>query len=766
VQDERGPRGARKLTELELARQLLDEAAESGELPISLRMALGTVRRALDAAHSSGFNLELEGPSFDDSIVNPFEMPGEEPPDLLHSSVDDLAEESALELAERLVAERRAAQSAVHAWADELRRARARLFDAIDALDAGFLMFGPDERMIICNRRYKELYPDVAPFMEAGATITEIAQNWLAANGGRTLDGGDGRAWLMNRLAAHRSAPRQIEELDRGRWIRTSDRRTQDGGVVSLRTDITSLKMQGEELRRAKDAAEAASRAKSEFLANISHEIRTPMNGILGMTELTLDTELNAEQREYLRLIQTSGHHLLSVINDVLDLSKIEAGKMTLEQTDFSLADMLEAELRTLAMRAEQKGLRLRFSCAPEVPDGLLGDPLRLRQVLINLLGNALKFTEAGELELSVQLAGTPPRADALRLRFAVRDTGIGIPLEKQEAIFEAFAQADSSTTRKFGGTGLGLTISARLVEQMGGRLEVESAAGQGSTFSFTVPFGRGAPLRKPRSSEGLTLPGRERLRVLVAEDQSVNRFYVRRLLEKMGHQVALVVDGQEALEITAQEPFDLVLMDVQMPRLSGLEASEAIRARERASGSAQRLPIWALTAHALLGDAEKCLAAGMDGYLTKPIDRGALQAALASVPGKAQAGESAASPVPRAPASPLPIYDRAASLKLLGEDREFVRELAAMGVEELPKLVARVRTAPGGSARSDAAHALKGAAASLSLPRLTEVARKIEREKDPPSPAELAHDLDRLDAELAAAIPALRDLAQEDESP
>jgi CheY-like chemotaxis protein len=345
---------------------------------------------------------------------------------------------------------------------------------------------------------------------------------------------------------------------------------------------------------------------------------------------------------------------VLSVINDVLDLSKIETDKMTLEQTGFSLADTLEAELRTSSMRAEQKGLRLRFGWGPDVPDGLLGDPLRLRQVLINLLGNAIKFTEAGELELNVQLAGPSLQAETLRLRFAVRDTGIGIPLEKQEAIFEAFAQADSSTTRKFGGTGLGLTISARLVEQLGGRLEVESAAGRGSTFSFAVPFGRGHPLRKPRSFQGVPLSGQARLRVLVAEDQSVNRFYVRRLLEKLGHQVTLVVDGQEALEITAREAFDVVLMDVQMPRLSGLEASETIRARERDAGSGQRLPIWALTADALLGDAEKCLAAGMDGYLTKPIDRGALQAALASVPAKAQAGESAASPVPQAPASPF----------------------------------------------------------------------------------------------------------------
>jgi len=812
VQEERRKRGAGR-SEFDRAREVLREAGQAGELREELQAALRTIGESLDRADERRRANSEAGPQARARDVEQellaelsnFLSPRSQPPAAApHEAPDASAAlqptqasnpfpkpdaaslangsgpgevETAGDLVERLVAERQAAQSTLQAWAAELRRARGRLVDAIDSLDAGFLMFGPDERLIVCNRRYKELYPDIAPFMEPGATLSDITARWLESRGGIAPDGSSHAAWIERRLVQHREEPRQqVEEQHLDRWIRISDRRTQDGGLVSLHTDITSLKQQGEELRRAKDAAEAANRAKSEFLANMSHEIRTPMNGVLGMTDLALDTRLDPEQREYLRLIKTSARNLLAVINDVLDFSKLEAGRMTLEKTDFSLSEALEGELRTLAVRAQQKGLVLRFGWGEEVPDALRGDPLRLRQVLVNLVGNAIKFTERGEVELAIEPAPFAVPSDDVRLRFSVRDTGIGIAPDKQQEIFEAFTQADSSTTRRFGGTGLGLTISSRLVEQMGGQLIVESEPGLGSTFSFAVSFERGKRLQRPNSFERLqaigSLSAGARLRVLIAEDQPVNQLYVRRLLEKLGHRATLVGDGRAAVEACARERFDLVLMDVQMPLMSGLDATMAIRAAERGTG--RHTPIWALTAHALLGDEERCRAAGMDGYLTKPLDRGALLAALAVVVHGNRAGETAKdeSQAPPGIAPGLRVHDMEAALEALGNDRALIRELAQMGVAELPALVARVRNADTREACGAAAHALKGAAANLALPRLSRAASAIEEdcrslsdgERAPVRLDEVAalQLLEVLDAELQAALTALRDAAKE----
>ena len=503
------------------------------------------------------------------------------------------------------------------------KKSESRLRTAIEALDDGFVIYDTEDRLVLCNETYREMYAQSAELLSPGTKFEDILREGLRQDQYSDAMGRE-EEWLKERLDHHRSAETTVEQqLNDGRWLRIAERQTPEGEVVGFRVDIT-------ELKKAMEEAEEASNSKSRFLSQMSHELRSPLNAIIGFSEV-LNNEIygplnNEHYKKYVHSIHGAGIHLLNLIGDILDISKIEAGRLELESTNFELRALCEEVRSLINGRAREKNIEFVIESAIDVPQWLVGDPTRLRQVLVNLADNAVKFTHKGVI--SVLIKKLNGKSDMPLLKFSVTDTGIGIPDDKLEQLFEAFTQAESVTTRKYGGTGLGLNICKQLVQAMGGEMQVESKVEEGSCFWFCLPLTEGlAPTVEAVKGLPKTCAP---LSILIAEDVDMNVMLVKAMLKPEGHRLSVAQDGVEALEAVQNEQFDVILMDAHMPRMGGIEATKRIRALadpEKAS-----IPIIALSADVMKEQKELFLSAGMNDCVPKPYQRDELRRALAAV--------------------------------------------------------------------------------------------------------------------------------------
>ena len=500
--------------------------------------------------------------------------------------------------------------------------------EAVEAMSDGLGFYDADDRLVLWNARYAEVNPELAPFLKVGMTFREILQ--IGINEGRYDEAiGCEEKWIAERIRVRRQGSSTIEQQVGGdQWLQIQDRRTPGGGTVTVCNDITALKRDARALREARDAAEAANVAKSQFLANMSHEIRTPLNGVIGLAQALSKTDLSAEQREMLDLMQASGRTLQTLLSDILDLARVESGKLELTEDAFELASTVREAAQLYAENAKEK--HLVFYVDIDLEDGLwiTGDAVRLKQILTNLISNAVKFTAKGFVGLTVQRGQDANGAPTLR--FTVEDTGIGFDAATRERLFSRFEQADGGITRKFGGSGLGLSICRQLAEMMGGDLDCESEPGGGSAFMLTIPLkicDRPAQCERPK----LAQPDERRgaIRVLVADDHPTNRRVIELILAQTPVDIHAVENGAEAVEAFRTQDFDLVLMDMQMPVMDGLTATREIRLHESLMG-APRVPIVMLTANAMPEHVTAGRAAGADHHLAKPFEAAELLAIVA----------------------------------------------------------------------------------------------------------------------------------------